>query len=187
MKKKQNIFSWIIVLVLLILTVYLFFNNNSLQKNVQSWQEYSLDIQKLAGIEQIETLHYHADFKVYLEGKQIDFSQQKYQLRSRLIHLENNNGDVIHEHAKGITLGHLFNTLGIKFTNECFTLETGKKFCNEENKKLEFYVNNELNNEYDNYEIRNKDKYLITYGDETEEEIENQLKTITDYSERAET
>ena len=75
-------------------------------------------------------------------------------------------------------MGHLFKSLGEDFNNNCAVLENSS-YCNENNKKLRFYVNGKLNSEYDNYEIKDLDKILVSYGTESEIEIQNQLDSIT--------
>jgi hypothetical protein len=72
----------------------------------------------------------------------------------------------------------LFKSLGGDINNNCLFLEE-QSYCNEAEKKLRFYVNGQSNNEFDNYVIKNLDKYLISYGSETQEEIQNQLDSIT--------
>ena len=62
-------------------------------------------------------------------------------------------------------------------------MESGKKYCNDGDKTLKVYVNGEPNEEYDTYLMGDLDKILISYGSETEEEIQEQLDSITDLSE----
>lgn len=124
--------------------------------------------------------HLHADFKVYLDGRALDFSPPKYQVRSQFVHVENGDGDVLHTHAAGVTVGDFFKTLGMKFEKGCFTLDTGEQFCDQGEKKLGFYVNGRPNEEYGDHVVKNLEKYLITYGAESEAEIGRQLATITD-------
>lgn len=124
--------------------------------------------------------HLHADFKVYIEGRALDFSLPKYQVRSEFIHVEDGNGDVIHSHAAGATLGDFFKTLNMKFEKGCFTMDTGERFCDGDGKRLRFYVNGQPSEEYGSHVVRNLEKYLITYGAENETEIKQQLAAITD-------
>ena len=48
------------------------------------------------------------------------------------------------------------------------------------NKKLKMYVNGKRNDEYAQYDIQDEDKILLSYGDETDKEIQNQLNALTD-------
>ena len=65
---------------------------------------------------------------------------------SPFVHVHDMEGDVIHKHIKGVTLGEFFNSLDITFNNSCFTLDNGTAYCNNGNKKLRMYVNNKENN-----------------------------------------
>ena len=97
-------------------------------------------------------------------------------LRANDVHVENMKGNEIHKHASGITLGYFFNTLGIEFNENCFVIE--REYCNDDNNELKLYVNNLRNYEYDSYEISDNDKILISYGSESEEEIQGQINSI---------
>src|SRR3989344_9357559 len=51
-------------------------------------------------------LHYHTDFKVYLNGVAYDFAQEKYMSTenkslSNFAHFHDLNGNIIHKHASG--------------------------------------------------------------------------------------
>ncbi|MFN4336265.1 MAG: hypothetical protein ACK4FV_01610 [Candidatus Nitrosocaldus sp.] len=126
-----------------------------------------------------EREHVHAVFKLYIHGKEpVDFSHRKYQLRTPYIHFENNNGTIIHRHAANVDLGYLFESMKMKFTRDCFTLDNGVSYCNDGTNTLKFYVNGVLNDQYDKYVIRDGDRILITYGSEDEEQIREQLKSV---------
>lgn len=130
-----------------------------------------------------EKTHEHADFAAYLDGQKIDFTNGKYQSSDEApldedTHLHDGVGTIIHKHRKGITLGYFFQTLGMRFENECFVLDDGKRFCNTTEKKLSLYVNGELNTAMGNYEFADGDRLLITYGDGTV--LNEQIGTVTD-------
>ena len=143
----------------------------------------------------LDSQHIHADWKVYINGKQLDFSDKSHMERmgnnlpvSSFIHVDSGapapekTGDIIHMHATGVPLWIFFKSVGMDFNKDCITLENKEKFCNEGNKKLKFYVNGKLNDELENYAFKDLDEILISYGDETEEEIRKQLSTITDFA-----
>ncbi len=130
-------------------------------------------------------LHYHADFKVYLNGIAYDFAQEKYMSEeegalSPFTHLHDMNGEIIHKHMSGITLGDFFESIGMSLTETCFTVDDGTAYCDDETKTLQFYVNGELNTKFDQYELQDLDRILISYGDETEAELQIQLSSVTD-------
>jgi hypothetical protein len=126
--------------------------------------------------------HIHADFKVYIEGKPVDFAKRDYMVAAKHVHIEGMNGDVIHFHATGVTIGEFFRTLGMRFTSECFVLDKNHKHCTKDGKTLKFYANGEPNDLYNDYLPGDLDKLLISYGAETPEEIQRQLASITNYS-----
>src|SRR3989338_5357469 len=139
--------------------------------------------------------HIHADWKIYIDGKQLGFSDKSHMERMRnnqpvssFIHVDSGapapekTGDILHMHATGIPLWIFFKSIGMDFNKDCLTLENKEKFCSEGNKKLKFYVNGKLNNEFENYVFKDLDKILIGYGDESEEEIQKQLSAITDFA-----
>ena|SRR3989338_6281400 len=133
------------------------------------------------------TQHIHADFRVYVNGKSLNFADDRYYMKSSFMHLDNQQnkddaGGVLHMHATGVPLWIFFNSIGIYFNKDCITLENSEKLCNEEYKILKFYVNGKQNNEFENYVFNDLDKILINYGDESEEEIRNQLASITDFA-----
>lgn len=140
-----------------------------------------------------EKVHEHADFAVYLNGKKFDFTQAKYQSSETNpldpeAHLHDGNGTVTHKHRQGVTLGYFFKSIGMEFTNECFTLDSKESFCSSSDRKLKFYVNGQPNNEFGKYEFTDLDRILISYGNESEAEITTQLDSIRDdaclYSEK---
>lgn len=182
MSKKDLIF-YSVILILIILFLWQWLSKGVLVNQLNQIQNHNSQLQLLTGIGHLKSSHLHADVKVYINGRALDFSQRKYQLTSSFIHFEDGIGDVIHTHATGLTVGHMFKSVGINFNNNCITSE-GQSYCNESDKKLKFYVNGQPNNEFDNYVIKDLDKYLISYGDESETELQKQLTSITNLAAR---
>ena len=139
-----------------------------------------------------DKVHEHADFKVYLNGKQFDFRPAKYQdskdtPKDPYAHLHDGNGDVTHKHRQGITLGYFFKTIGITFDKNCFVTDTKQQFCSDSNNTLKLYVNGKPNDKLGEYEFTDLDRILISYGPK-DEAITSQINSITDiacmYSEK---
>ena len=166
----------------------------SVEQCIDSGQlECNMDPNAKIGI--LGSQHIHADWKIYIDGKQLGFSDKSHMERMRnnqpvssFIHVDSGapapekTGDILHMHATGIPLWIFFKSIGMDFNKDCLTLENKEKFCSEGNKKLKFYVNGKLNNEFENYVFKDLDKILIGYGDESEEEIQKQLSAITDFA-----
>ncbi len=130
-------------------------------------------------------IHWHADLKVYLDGQQYNLTQAKYMSAenntlSNFAHLHDMNGDILHKHADGITLGFFFRTLGMNLSENCFTLDNGTSYCNEDGKNLKLYVNGGQNRDFGNYDFQDNDKILLTYGNDSEDIIKKQLESVTE-------
>lgn len=129
--------------------------------------------------------HIHADFKVYILGNQLNFNDARFQVMDQLTHVENNDGDTLHVHATGITLGFFFKKMGMELSNECLKLENGNEYCNLDKAILKVYIKSP-NTEWEqlyyhaDYLINDLDKILVTYGTETDEEIKKQQESVTD-------
>lgn len=128
----------------------------------------------------VGSTHEHVDFKIYIEGEQIDFSQPKYQLAAQYVHVENGVGGVIHKHATGVTFRDFLKTVNMDMDGKCFKSDDNKQYCGEGGKTLKFYLNGKLSDKFETYELNDLDKVLISYGNETSEQIKQQLLTITD-------
>ncbi|MEK7535936.1 MAG: protein-disulfide isomerase [Patescibacteria group bacterium] len=126
--------------------------------------------------------HSHMSILVMINGEPVDFSQARYQLQSDLVHFEDGDGVYIHKHATGITLSYLFETLKIKLTDDCITLDSGLEYCSDGKASLKTYLNRELFVDWDKYELRDGDKILIDYGTSTEFDIALLLNSVPDLS-----
>lgn len=61
-------------------------------------------------------VHYHGPMTVTLDGEEIDFSQDRFQVRQtgeRAFHFENGDGSQYHVHAQGVTLEYALESLDI--------------------------------------------------------------------------
>lgn len=120
--------------------------------------------------------HEHASLAVKIHGDSFDFSLEQYQLQSPFIHLENNNGYVVHRHSVGVTIGYLFETLNFELSKECLVIDDGRKFCTDNVDSLKFFINGRQVVDIRDYIIFDGDLILISYGDETQNELEQQFK-----------
>lgn len=174
---KNKIFYAVIVL-LLILFLWQWLSKGALMHQAALLQKYNTQMQLLTGIGNIGSAHIHADIKVYINGNAIDFSQGKYQLATSFIHFEDGIGDVIHVHATGMIIRHLFKSLRMDLDSSCIAAE-GKNYCNGNGNKLRLYVNGRISSQFDNYVIRDLDKILVSYGNENDSDIQKQLASVT--------
>ncbi|MBI2085297.1 MAG: hypothetical protein HYT71_02170 [Candidatus Aenigmarchaeota archaeon] len=128
----------------------------------------------------IGSTHEHVDFKIYINGNAINFAQQKYQLAAQYVHAENGIGTLLHKHATGVTFEDFLKTVNMDIDENCFKMDDGKKYCNEGDKTLKFYLNGKISDKSKTYELHDLDKLMVSYGNETEEQLKEQLASITD-------
>lgn len=140
-----------------------------------------------------EKIHLHADFMVYLDGKAIDFTKEKYQsIEEKELdpdtHLHDGNGEIIHVHAKRITLERFLKSIGITFNKDCFILDTGQKYCSGTSKMLKMFINGVENDQFEKYEPGDLDRIMIIYGSESGQSLQNLINSVSDkaciYSEK---
>lgn len=140
-----------------------------------------------------QAVHIHANMKVYMNGKAVDFSLAKYQSTDEKelnpdIHVHDGNGDVIHIHKSGVTLSDFFTSLKISLTSNCYIDDLKKEFCTDGTQKLQIFVNGQPNTQFEKYIPKDVDRILITYGNDTETIIKQQLASVGDnaciYSEK---
>jgi len=122
--------------------------------------------------------HEHASLLVRIFGDKFDFDSPAYQIKSSWIHFEDSDGTTIHRHSSGVTLDYLFANIGISIDNECYKFPDGRQFCTNEDYSLKYFINHEPVKDINDYVLEEGDRILITYGNETPEQIEEQLMEL---------
>src|SRR5918999_573697 len=126
----------------------------------------------------VGSAHEHAAFAIKINGKQIDFSQPKYQVQSRLIHVEGGDGTTLHRHATGVPFAEFIKSVNMNIENGCFTLDDGNQYCNNENNKLRTFINGNETESINNYVINPNDRILVIYGNENADQINQELAAL---------
>lgn len=122
--------------------------------------------------------HAHASLLVKIFGDKFDFSVPSYQIKSSWIHFENSDGNTVHRHATGVEMRYLFDSLSIGLDDQCYVFPDGRKFCTNEDYSLKFYVNHKQVDDIRNYVLQDDDRILISYGNETPDQIDEQLADL---------
>ena len=122
--------------------------------------------------------HEHASVLVRIFGDKFDFSTPAFQIKSSWIHFEESDGTTIHRHASGVTLSYLFETMNIIIDDQCYLFPDGRQFCTNEDYSLKYYLNHKSVDSINDYVIQDGDRILITFGNETPEQIEDQLTEL---------
>jgi len=130
---------------------------------------------------EVAPYHAHADFLVIINGQEVNFSKPEYDVANPFIHLHLRNwmgNHVIHIESREVNLGDFFLSLGMPFDRDCFVVDN-KDYCSNETHTLKFYVNGKKNDKFEKYLPKDLDRILISYGNETEEQINNQINSVT--------
>ena len=122
--------------------------------------------------------HEHASLLVRIFNDKFDFAVPSYQIKSSWIHFEESDGTTIHRHASGVTLGYLFDSLNIGIDSKCYAFPDGRQFCTNEDYSIKYYLNHQLVDGINDYVIQDGDRILITFGNETPEQIELDSQVI---------
>ena len=122
--------------------------------------------------------HEHAAMNVIIFGDKFDFSSPTFQVKNSYIHFENHDGETVHRHASGVTLGFLFKTLKIGLTDECFIFPDKREFCTNEDYSLKFFINHQKVPSVQDFVLKDGDRILISYGNENSTQIDEQLARV---------
>ena len=122
--------------------------------------------------------HEHASMLVRIFGDKFDFSATTYQIKSSWIHFEESDGNTIHRHSSGITLGYLFETLSIGIDENCYVFSDGRQFCTNEDYSLKYFINGDSVNSINDHVVQDDDRILISYGGETKEQVTDQINEL---------
>jgi hypothetical protein len=68
-------------------------------------------------------VHYHGTMEMVVNGQQVDFGRQRYQMQSNAFHFEGGVGTRWHVHARGVTLQYALGTLGFNATGSSVTYQ----------------------------------------------------------------
>ena len=122
--------------------------------------------------------HEHASMLVRIFGDKFDFSLPAYQIKNSWIHFEGQDGTTVHRHSSGVTLGYLFETLGIAIDENCYIFPDGREFCTSDEYSLKYFINHQPVESINDHVPKDDVKILISYGDENQEQIDAQLSEL---------
>lgn len=135
--------------------------------------------------------HFHANFLMYINGEQVDFSGDQFMedvagcsLTWKLYpkdraHLHENNGETIHIHDDWVAWWHFFANNDFVFSENFISSNDSKVYINSWDRRLKFILNGEeISNPY-NKLIESQDRLLIIYGTQTDEESMKIFQTVS--------
>ena len=68
--------------------------------------------------------------------------------------------------------------MNVVIDDKCFIFPDGRQFCTNDDYTLKFYVNQQKVEDIRNYVVQEDDRILISYGDEDQEAIDEQLAEL---------
>lgn len=125
-----------------------------------------------------QSVDYSAGFAIFTKGTFRVFTASMYHNLSPDVYIEASNPNIIKIKKAGITWNDFFLTLPFKLTHDCLTTGTKETFCNGSDGTLKFYLNGERKEAALDQEIQNGDKLLVTFGNEFEDTIKQQIDKI---------
>lgn len=138
---------------------------------------------RFASQEPMGAVHYHANWAVYVEGQRLDLTANRYmedvfqcaadpahQRAEDRVHMHENNHDVVHVHASGVTWGHLIDNLGFGLGDDYFYSDAAR-YDSTEDRSLKFVLNGSPVRSIRNLPIRDRDRLLISFGPESVDDV----------------
>jgi hypothetical protein len=136
----------------------------------------------------VDGFHIHADFAVYIDGKQFNFAQEKYMTSTDVchvatseehLHLHDMNGTVAHSHEDGHTWKDFFGDLNFTFADGTMTTDDDTVYKNDGQKQWHYLVNGQSVQSLAAYKLKDLDRVLLSYGDVAPVELTTQMDSVT--------
>lgn len=119
-----------------------------------------------------------ASFAIFTNGTFRIFTASMYHNRSKDVFITADNPNIVRVQKTGIAWGDFFDTLPMQLTKTCLVTGTKQTFCTNEGGTLRFYINGKQKTDALEEMIRPGDQLLVSYGNESQEEIEQQLRQV---------
>ena len=136
------------------------------------------------------TVHYHANFALYVNDVHDEFSgpgyyeevqacstTEKDNPRAR-VHMHNNENHIVHVHDNAVTWGDFFANLGYTLGDKALVTNQGVFVDNADGNKLTFILNGKTTDAIADRVIGNEDVLLIDYGKDDNATIQKDYDAI---------
>jgi hypothetical protein len=141
-----------------------------------------------------EHVHYHANFAVYLNGQRFPFKAAQYYQEVAICssshgitspqqraHMHDNVNDVVHVHDHAVTWGQFFNNFGWTIGPDLIETDNGTKYIADDTHKVHVLIDGQDYTDLTsvaNIVIKDRSKLLLSYGDQDEQSLQKEFKTI---------
>ena len=120
-----------------------------------------------------------AGFAIFTNGTFRVFTASMYHNLSKDVFIQTDDPNIVRVKKSGVTWDDFFKTLPFKLTKDCLTTGTKQTFCTNDNGKLRFYLNGKEDTSALDKQIARGDKLLVSYGNESEEQIQKRKAELT--------
>lgn len=167
----NKIIPLIIVILVILSGAFLYLSNKPLSKNLSKSPATSFE-------PITQKADFTASYEIFTNGTFRIFTDPKYHNLSEEVFIQENNPNIIYVKKSGITWDDFFKTLPMKLTKDCLTTGTNQTFCTDQTGTLKFYINGVKDDNALDKKINADDKLLVTFGNETEDQIKLQLDKL---------
>lgn len=159
---------------ILLLSVFVFYFG--FYKNLNSSKSSSLP--KIQTSNQPQVVQDRAAFAIYINGTEKKLNSDKFFHKSPDAYLSSREVNIINLVNPEVTWGLFFKTLPISISNLCLNAQDEGEHCTGEKGRLRFLLNGTEEKNFLNKKILYGDRALITFGNETQEEIDKQMSQV---------
>lgn len=135
-------------------------------------------------------VHYHANFAVFVDGERLPF--EKFTFYEEIescggngvdspkirAHMHDQVNHVVHVHDNGVSWGHFFANLSYVNGDTVFKTDSDT-YIEDDNTEIHFLLNGQEVGSTANRPIGSEDVLLISIGDQSEDELQEQYSQIT--------
>ena len=147
----------------------------------------------------VVAIHYHANFALYINGQREEFKGPQYYtevemctqentvLPSERAHMHDNVNSVVHVEDHAVTWGQFFANVGWTMGPTFIASPDGTIYSESGNNKLNLLLNGQDYTDFgglQNNVIKDKDKLLISYGDEGSSTLQQEYTAIPSTAQR---
>jgi hypothetical protein len=127
-----------------------------------------------------EVLEKQADAGVLVKihGDEITFWHSTHQMKDPHIFFADGNGNLIHRYHEDATMELLFNSMNIGIDDQCYVFPDERAYCTNDDYSLKYFINGESVSGIRDYIIQDSDRILITFGGETDEQIQEYMSEL---------
>lgn len=140
-----------------------------------------------------DSVHYHANFAVYINGQQETFKDASYYTEvetcnasgvitpTERVHMHDNVNNVVHVEDHGVTWGQFFQNLGWNIGPDYLATKAGTVYQENGNSKLNLVLNGQNYTDLgglQNTVIRDQDKLLVSFGDVSRSTLQQEYSAI---------